>query len=87
VILPIEVDEAVDALRVARDTLGVAVDSLYELHAPTTLVDAFTQAMEATSWSIERLSVVGRARDMLDDEAVEERHVEGQTFPWAEDES
>lgn len=90
-ILPIELDDALDALRRARDELGRAVDELHAMRAPVSLVSTVTQAMEAASWSVEHVSVAMAAhtstarRDREEMLAVEERHVDCQTFPWTED--
>ena len=87
---PIEWDDALDALRAARDRLGYAIDALHDVGAPRKLVETFTAAHDATSWSIERVSsaivsVQHATRVAYEMENVEERHVEGQMFPWAED--
>ena len=89
-ILPIEVDDALDALRVARDRVGAAEDEMNTLCAPTRFVTSLTEAHSALSWCVERVGAmvdqVSREhlarRDMVD---VEERHVEAQIFPWTEE--
>lgn len=87
-ILPVEVGDALDALRAARERVGYAVDALAQMGAPTSALDPFTQAHEATSWSVEHVAAAitaHRYRAATDAamEAVEERHIDCQTFPWA----
>lgn len=90
-ILPAEVDDALDALHTARTQLGYAVDALNALPAAVATLRTFTEAHDAVSWSVEHVTaaiVTGNreAREWLGMEAVEERHIECQTFPWVEDE-
>jgi hypothetical protein len=89
VTLPVEVDDALDALRTAREELGRAVDELHLLRAPVSTLSVFQRAHDATATLVENVSdaiayypaAERTEREMLD---VEERHVEGQTFPWTE---
>lgn len=84
--LPIETSDALDALREARTRLGYAVDALHEQGAPLSTTSTFVEAMDAVSWSVERVSVtLARVRSAQRDEDVEERHVDAQIFPWADD--
>lgn len=88
-ILPIEADDALDSLRIVRTLLAEAVDALNQQSAPVSLVQSYTYAMDAVSWSIERLTsglaaVSTLTRQAGEMESVEERRVEGGTFPWTE---
>lgn len=89
-VLPAEADDALDALRAARERVGDAVDALRQSGAPLSASEPFVHAQDAVAWSVEIVSgyiasASSRARmdrEMLD---VEERHVDGQMFPWTED--
>jgi hypothetical protein len=89
-ILPIECDDALDALRVARDRLGVAVDELRDLSGPSELVATFMRAHDAAAWTVDTVtSAIARAPHAVTaayEDDVEERHIEGQSMPWMEGE-
>ena len=91
-ILPVEVDDALDALRYARERLGEAVDALHTHDAPMSLVLAYTEAHGNTATNVERLSVglaaVSRhARLTREMDDVEERDIGGSILPWDGDDS
>ena len=71
-ILPIECDDAVDRL-------NDAVLALAETGAPQFVIDAFVDALQQTRGAVLMCSTRQRMED------VEERHVECQTFPWADE--
>ena len=85
-ILPIEASDALDALRRAREDLGAAVDALHAVYAPVSVSSRFVRAHDAVSGIVEEVAAAVAAADRdrrMED--VEERHVECQTFPWADD--
>lgn len=91
-ILPIEADDALDALRVARERLGEAVDALHGHDGPMSLVLAFTEAHGNTATNVERLSVAlaatsRHARVTREMEEVEDRLIDGAILPWDGDDS
>jgi hypothetical protein len=90
VILPIETDDALEALRLARDQLGVAVDALRDMSGPSELVATFMRAHDAAAWTVDTVTTaIARAPHAVTaarDEALEERHVEGQSMPWVDGE-
>ena len=87
---PIETDDARDALRTARDAIGAALDELNRQGAPASIVTAFSEAHDACSWCVERVTDAMRAvtadrRQAEHMEAVEERHIDAQIFPHMDD--
>lgn len=75
--LPIEADDAVDALRVAREELGRAVDSLNELGHRASTIAPFAEAQEAAAWAVERTAgVIALFRTAAREEDVEERRID-----------
>lgn len=88
-ILPAETDDALAALRAARDALGAALDELAVQETPTELTIRFEYAHNVCAGLVDQLTAAidrpaARQAHTRYMEAVEERHVECQTFPWAE---
>jgi hypothetical protein len=90
VILPIETDDALEALRLARDSLGAAVDALREQSGPSELVATFMRAHDAAAWTVDTVTTaIAREPHRVTaaaEDAVEERHIDGQSMRWMDGE-
>lgn len=85
-ILPAEVDDALDALRNARERLGYAIDELNRQHGATDdEIATFRRAHDSVATHAEQVGGIIAAHShgaWMD--AVERRQIASETFPWHE---